>query len=105
MSAMPIERANLPHLGQQQSPAIQGGFPLVVQDAIAHISLSNNRNVHLLRRDVSDVTSEVKGYACNTGKNEPVGNDRVHRYGLRPWSNQRGPEGAVRSARRLLRLL
>jgi hypothetical protein len=60
MSAMPIERANLPHLGQQQSPAIQGEFPLVVQDVIAHISLGNNRNVHLLRRDVSDVTSEVK---------------------------------------------
>jgi hypothetical protein len=57
---MPIERANLPHQRQQQTHAIQGQFPLAVQDAIAHISMSNNRNVHLPRRDVSHGTSEVK---------------------------------------------
>ena len=60
MSAMPIERASLPHQGKQQSHAIQGEFPLAVQDATAHIYLRNNRNVHHTRRDVSDGTSEVK---------------------------------------------
>src|SRR5882762_2210543 len=60
MSAMPIERAILPRPGPQQTLAVQGGFPLAVQGATAHICLSNNRNVHLSLCDVSDGTSEVK---------------------------------------------
>ena len=57
---MPIERAILPRPGPQQTLAVQGGFPLAVQGATAHICLSNNRNVHLSLCDVSDGTSEVK---------------------------------------------